>query len=65
MERKQVSRMALVLGLAALIALMGTAIMPAFSPGALAATPIYVRTDGNDVNCDGTFDAAYTSGSFP
>lgn len=65
MKRKQVSRMTLVLGLAALIALLGTAIMPAFNPGALAASPIYVRPDGDDTNCDGTVDAAYTSGSFP
>ncbi len=65
MERKQVSHVALVFGFSVLIALMGTAITPAFGPGALAATPIYVRADGNDANCDGTVDAAYVSGSFP
>ncbi|MEW6028569.1 MAG: right-handed parallel beta-helix repeat-containing protein [Chloroflexota bacterium] len=32
---------------------------------ALAATPIYVRTDGSDSECDGTADAPYPGGSGP
>ncbi len=32
---------------------------------ALAATPIYVRPDGSDTECDGTVDAPYPGGSGP
>lgn len=34
-------------------------------PAASAATPIYVRTDGDDVECNGEADAAYPGGLGP
>jgi len=34
-------------------------------PAASAATPIYVRTDGDDVECNGEADASYPGGSGP
>ena len=50
---------------AALILLISLVFVLTLIPSAYAATPIYVRTDGNDVECDGTADVAYPGGSGP
>lgn len=65
MEHKQVRHLALVLGFSLLVALLGTAIMPTISPNALAATPIYVRPNGDDTYCDGTVDVDYPGSGGP
>ena len=52
-----------------LVALFGLALAAGLSigrvPVARAATPVYVRTDGDDTNCNGTTDAPYPGSGGP
>ena len=54
------NRMGLLLGVIAIVVMA-----VAFPQLSYAATPIYVRIDGNDAECNGEADAAYPGGSGP
>jgi len=49
----------------ALVGVAGTLGLGAGSTPVRAASPIYVRTDGNDTACDGTVNAPYSPGTAP
>ena len=58
-------RIGLAIGITVAIVLATAAGLGMLASAAPAATPIYVRTDGSDANCNGTVNVAYSAGVAP